>query len=91
MIATGPTVPGQRFAGVDALLADLRGIQHRGFSIDDGEQEVGVRCIAVAVPGAHPPAALSISGPAARMTDAIVRTAVDELLRGARSLGDSAG
>ena len=76
---------------VDALLADLREIQRRGFSIDDGEQEVGVRCIAVAIPGAHPPAALSISGPATRMTDAIVRTAVDELIRGARSLGDSAG
>lgn len=69
-----------------ALLADLRATRHRGFAIDDGEQEVGVRCIAVAVPGAMPPAALSISGPSARMTDAIVERAVEELTRAASTL-----
>ncbi|WP_243735948.1 IclR family transcriptional regulator [Leucobacter luti] len=71
---------------VPALLADLRDTRHRGFAIDDGEQEVGVRCIAVAVPGATPPAALSISGPSARMTDAIVKRAVEELTRAAGTL-----
>ncbi|MBK0422223.1 IclR family transcriptional regulator [Leucobacter sp. CSA2] len=69
------------------FLADLREARRRGFAIDDGEQEVGVRCIAVAIPGANPPAAVSISGPAARMTDAIVRTAVAELTAAARDLG----
>ncbi|MBL3699966.1 IclR family transcriptional regulator [Leucobacter luti] len=71
----------------DAVIADLRETRRRGFAIDDGEQEVGVRCIAVAVPGAVPPAALSISGPSARMTDAIVERAVAELTRAARELG----
>lgn len=71
----------------EALLADLRETRRRGFAIDDGEQEVGVRCIAVAVPGASPPAALSISGPAARMTDAIVARAVEELTQEAQLLG----
>ncbi|WP_125098205.1 IclR family transcriptional regulator [Leucobacter chromiireducens] len=70
----------------DALLADLRETRRRGFAIDDGEQEVGVRCIAVAIPGAVPPAALSISGPNARMTDAIVERAVTELTRAAQKL-----
>ena len=77
--------------GEDALLADLRETRRRGFAIDDGEQEVGVRCIAVAIPGASPPAAVSISGPAARMTDAIVRTAVEELARAARELAAAPG
>lgn len=51
------------------LLADLAESRRRGFAIDDGEQEVGVRCIAVALPGVQPPAAVSISGPAARVTE----------------------
>ena len=76
---------------VSSLLADLREGRRRGFAIDDGEQEVGVRCIAVAIPGASPPAAVSISGPSARMTDAIVRSAVEELRRAAQELAAAPG
>lgn len=54
----------------EALFADLRESRRRGFALDDGEQEIGVRCLAVALPRSNPPAAISISGPAARMTDA---------------------
>ncbi|MCD2197086.1 IclR family transcriptional regulator [Actinomycetospora endophytica] len=39
----------------------------RGWHVDDGEQEVGVRCVAVAVPEAPTPCAVSVSGPAARL------------------------
>ncbi len=39
----------------------------RGWHVDDGEQEVGVRCVAVPVPGAPTPCAVSVSGPAARL------------------------
>ena len=78
-------------ASESALLADLRETRRRGFAIDDGEQEVGVRCIAVAIPGASPPAAVSISGPAARMTDAIVETSVRELTAAARELAAAPG
>ncbi|MFC5337050.1 IclR family transcriptional regulator [Leucobacter denitrificans] len=70
----------------DSLVVDLRDARRRGFAIDDGEQEVGVRCIAVAIPGSTPPAAVSISGPSARITDAIVETAVTELTRAAAEL-----
>lgn len=69
------------------LLSDLRETRRRGFAIDDGEQEVGVRCIAVAVPGTS--AAVSISGPTVRMTDAIVATAVEELSRAAQDLASA--
>lgn len=68
-----------------ALLADLRETRRRGFAVDDGEQEVGVRCIAVAVPGPTP-SAVSISGPAARVTEAVIPDAVDALTRAARTL-----
>lgn len=52
----------------DSLLADLAESRARGFAIDEGEQEVGVRCFAVPIHGAPAPTALSISGPAARLT-----------------------
>lgn len=63
----------------DAFVADLRVSRHRGFAVDDNEQEVGVRCIAVDVPGMPTPTAVSISGPAARITDTIVPQVVTAL------------
>lgn len=52
----------------ESLLADLVAIRDRGYSIDEGEQEIGVRCFAVAVNGAAIPTAVSISGPDIRVT-----------------------
>jgi IclR family acetate operon transcriptional repressor len=53
----------------DLLLAHLEVIRKQGYAIDEGEQEVGVRCFAVAVPDAPASLAISTSGPQARMTD----------------------
>jgi IclR family acetate operon transcriptional repressor len=50
------------------LLADLAETRARGYAVDDSEQEIGVRCFAVAVPGAFTPTAVSISGPSVRVT-----------------------
>ena len=75
----------------EALLANLRESRRRGFAIDDSEQEVGVRCIAVAIPGSRPPAAVSISGPSARITDERGSQLVEALQRAARRLADAAG
>ncbi|MEV4611181.1 IclR family transcriptional regulator [Kitasatospora sp. NPDC049258] len=49
------------------LLAQLAHAREVGYVVDDQEQEIGVRCIAVAVPGAPTPTALSVSGPEARI------------------------
>ena len=53
----------------DLLVAHLEVIRKQGYAIDEGEQEIGVRCFAVAVPDAPAPLAISTSGPQARMTD----------------------
>ena len=53
----------------DLLLAHLEVIRQQGYAVDEGEQEVGVRCFAVAVPDAPAALAVSASGPAGRMTD----------------------
>jgi IclR family transcriptional regulator, acetate operon repressor len=51
----------------DELLAQLPLIATQGFAVDDGEQEAGVRCIAVPVPGAPAEVAMSVSGPEGRL------------------------
>lgn len=53
----------------DELTEELDRIRSRGYAIDEEEQEIGVRCLAVPVPGTVIPSALSISGPVARMTN----------------------
>lgn len=73
----------------DALIADLRETRRRGFALDDGEREVGVRCIAVPIPDSSPRAALSISGPAARVTDQRAPAIIDALRKAAGELADT--
>jgi IclR family acetate operon transcriptional repressor len=61
---------------VDALITALHRIRRDGYSIDEGEQEVGVRCVAVPIAGATSRMAVSVSGPAVRMTSALVERAI---------------
>ena len=51
------------------LARELDPIRHEGYAVDDAEQELGVRCVAVALDDAPLQLALSISGPAPRMTE----------------------
>jgi IclR family acetate operon transcriptional repressor len=59
--------------------------QH-GYAIDDEEQEVGVRCVAVAVPDVDMLLAVSVSGPAARMTHKAISDCVPYLTEAAIAL-----
>ncbi|GAA3724798.1 IclR family transcriptional regulator [Streptomyces tremellae] len=53
----------------DRFLAALDEVRAAGYAVDDNEQEVGVRCLAVPIPGSPTAAAISISGPAGRVTE----------------------
>lgn len=70
--------------------ADLRTaldqVREQGYAIDDGEQEVGVRCLAVAFQVGPSVAACSVSGPAARLTDDVVRAAAPAVAECARAV-----
>ncbi len=55
--------------------AELARTRERGYALDEGEQEIGVRCVAVAVPDAPQRLALSVSGPLPRMTDDFIERA----------------
>lgn len=52
----------------DALLGELGEIREQGWAVDDAEQEIGVRCVAVPLTGAPILAAISVSGPSGRIT-----------------------
>jgi IclR family acetate operon transcriptional repressor len=71
------------------FLAELDRIRAAGYAVDDGEQETGVRCLAVRVPGSPTPTAISISGPAGRVTDAATDTIVPVLHGVARELAQA--
>ena len=55
----------------DAFIEQLKRVRMAGYAIDDEENELGIRCVALAVPGMNgrAEAAFSISGLAAQMTD----------------------
>ncbi|MFI9719839.1 IclR family transcriptional regulator [Streptomyces sp. NPDC052396] len=53
----------------DDFLQALARVRETGYAVDDNEQEIGVRCFAVPVPDAPTSAAISISGPAGRVTE----------------------
>lgn len=74
-----PAATPQTITDPDAFLAALEDVRRRGYAVDDNEQEVGVRCLAVSVPGSPTATAISISGPAGRVTDAATRTIVPVL------------
>ncbi|MFF7983114.1 IclR family transcriptional regulator [Streptomyces sp. NPDC007901] len=63
----------------DGFLGALEEVRRLGYAVDDNEQEVGVRCLAVSVPDAPTAAAISISGPAGRVTEAATEKIVPVL------------
>lgn len=74
-----PLVTEHTLTTVDSLLADLAVARERGYTIDDGEQELGVRCYAVPVPNMPVPTAVSVSGPFSRVDDRFGERAVPVL------------
>ncbi len=71
---------------VDELLAQLHTIREQGYALDEGEQEIGVRCVAAPVQGVATRLAVSVSGPAPRMTPELVDRALPILGRASKVL-----
>lgn len=88
MASTGmPSMTAKTLTKPDPLLEQLPVIGQQGYALDDEEQELGVRCLAVPVPQGPTRMALSVSGPTARVDDAFVRHAVPLLKRTAAQIG----
>ena len=86
-LAGMPTVTPHTITDVAVLLQDVRTSRIRGYTIDDGEQEVGVRCLAVPVEGGPGSIAISVSGPSGRLTEERIPQIVPVLHRVAVDLG----
>jgi IclR family acetate operon transcriptional repressor len=50
------------------FFAELARVRRTGYAVDDGENDVDGRCVAVGIPGTRLPAALSVSAPSARLS-----------------------
>jgi IclR family transcriptional regulator, acetate operon repressor len=62
----------------DAMLDALESVRRQGYAVDDSEQELGVRSVAVPVRGLPFRAAISVSGPDSRLTpDGVATIALD--------------
>jgi IclR family acetate operon transcriptional repressor len=70
----------------EEFAAELERTRRRGYALDEGEQEVGVRCVAVVVPETPQRLALSLSGPVTRVTDEFVARATGPLHRAAEAI-----
>jgi IclR family transcriptional regulator, acetate operon repressor len=64
------------------LLAELDTVAGQGYALDSGEEEVGVRCLAVPVFGVGGSvAAMSVSAPEGRLQDRDIERVLPEMLR----------
>jgi IclR family acetate operon transcriptional repressor len=73
---------------VDELMTALDRISEQGYALDESEQELGVRCIAVPLVGAPTLSAVSVSGPEGRLTKDAVDRILPEVLAIAKRLSD---
>lgn len=83
-----PAITDHTITDPAGLLQELGAARVRGHAIDDGEQEIGVSCVAVPVPGAATPTAISFSAPAPRMTPDVARRAAAALQAAAQTMAE---
>jgi len=73
---------------VPAMLERLARGRRDGYVLDDGEQELGVRCVSVPLLGLPFRAAISISGPSSRLRTEDVPRIAPQLVEIAREVGE---
>lgn len=72
----------------DDLIAELRSVSEQGYAVDDGEREVGVRCVGAPIRdgGGTVIAALAAAGPAARLDNERLPVVAGQLGQAARMI-----
>lgn len=74
----------------DVFLKEIEEARSVGYAIDDGENEVAGRCVAVPIPASTQKAAISLSAPAARFSDTEAKAAAASLAEVAEILAEKA-
>ena len=88
----GPSVSRKR-QNRKALLDDLKKIQAQGYAVSHGERAAGASCVSAPVFDAtgKPIAAITISGPTARMTDDKVSEYTSRVVAAAKKVSQAMG
>lgn len=82
-----PAMTEKTITDPDAMLTELARIRKVGFAVEEGEMELGVTCIAVAIPSHTALMSISMSAPAARMGSDVRKQAIPFLQDVAAQLG----
>jgi DNA-binding IclR family transcriptional regulator len=87
-----PITP-RTITSIEALKNEFKLIRERGYAVDDEEIEEGVRCVAAAVRdhSGHAIAAVSVSGPAFRITESKIPVMAECVGRAANELSSELG
>ena len=83
-----PAATDRSITDLTKLRKELGRIRRNGYATDNGEQEPGVICYAVAIPDVPISMAISVSGPTFRMTPELAKQAVPLLITEARAISD---
>src|SRR5699024_11609615 len=67
-------------------LAELETVREQGYGVDDQENQLAGRCVAVPLAGLPVPAAISVSAPAGRLPAHEVRHVAQQLRRAAEEI-----
>lgn len=88
-----PLLTSKTITDADVLKRSLSAARERGYAFDDEEQVLGMRCVAAVIYDEHtyPLAAVSLSGPTARVTDRRIDDLGRLALRVARQITDKIG
>jgi IclR family acetate operon transcriptional repressor len=88
-----PTLTPATITSLEGLRAELQHITQTGYSVDNIENELGVRCVAAPIFNHHatPIAAISVSGPADRIFGAKVELIGQELLEATQVISQKLG
>lgn len=70
----------------EAFAAELRRVSELGYALDDAENQINGRCVAVAIPGLRVPVGMSVSAPVERLPIHRIPAVVDRLHRAAEEI-----
>jgi IclR family KDG regulon transcriptional repressor len=89
-----PRQTARTITGFDSLFKHLEEVKKQGYALDNEENQDGVRCVGAPVfnPGGRVVAAISLSGPAVRITEeAISHRILDLVIRAGKDLSQRLG
>ncbi|GAB20067.1 putative IclR family transcriptional regulator [Gordonia effusa NBRC 100432] len=84
-----PATTPNSLTSLSTVFAEVERIRNQGYALDDQEQELGVRCYAMSVPGAPTPMAIGVSGPVPRVDADFEHRAIPALRRATATISQA--